>query len=694
MLSINSLLRVLIAVFSASILGLLSYETWTQWTVYSLAERVSHAVQASSPMFQVLNGLRIDRANTNRMLTGTQTYTAFPDNLLAIRSKELQALNATIDALKSFEFPDKPATIATFEDLQREIIRLQPETVAAIAKPQAQRPQDLAPAYFKATSSALESLIKTAGTLDQLIKLKDPLIDQLFDIYGDAWDARTAAGEASLLVSNNLGKGTAPAENLLKQGARLAEADAHWASLKRTIASLPASPNLLAKLEAAKEGFLSPQSRQLQATTLAALVKGEKSEMTSDKWNDFVLPAYEPIVNVAIAALDMAYDHADAARVDAEVKLLILAALLAGALMLTVASMVLVTRRVTRPLTQITGCMSRIAAGKYDEAIPGSGRSDEIGGMAAAVEVFRESLIRNQELETETNRGREATEQQRKLMLADLAARFEASIGGIVDAVAASARELDGAAKVMGRSAVDTSHRSTTVAAAAEEASANVTVVASSAEELGASVTEISRQVLQSTEMSSAAVDEARATATIVSELSTAAGRISDVLNLISSIAGQTNLLALNATIEAARAGEAGRGFAVVAAEVKELATQTAKATAEISTQIGSIQSSTERAVGAIGGIAETIQSMNHVATMISNSVAQQGAATSEIVRSISQASAGTSEVTDNITNVARAAGDTGEAANEVLNASAVLADRAAQLRGEVDRFVATVRAA
>ena len=694
MLSINNLLKVLIGLFSVALLSLISLETWTAWSAYSSATRVEHVVEASAQMFQVLNGMRIDRANTQRMLKGERIFNEFPANLAPVRQIEMKSLAETIAVLKSFDFQDSQSKIAAFESLSQQITQMQPQTVAAIALPLSERPTDLQPAYFKVTSDLLDRLVDLSANFSRLIKLQDPLVDQLFDIYDSAWAARIAAGEASLLVSNNIPKGTAPADALAKQVARIAEADTHWASLVLQAAPLPVTQDFRNKLEAAKGGFFSDMSRKLQATTLAALVKGEKTDMTSDKWNDFIVPAYQPIVDVAIGALDLARNHAAEARGSAEFKLSGFLVMLVASLVVTIASVLLVTRRVTGPLTAMTSCMSRIAAGRYDEAIPGIGRADEIGGMAAAVEVFRESLVRNHELEAESGLNREASEQQRKGMLANLAVSFEASVGGIVDAVAASARELDGAAKVMGKTAVDTSHRSTAVAAAAEEASANVTVVASSAEELGASVTEIGRQVRQSTDMSAAAVEEARSTAVIVSELSTAANRISDVLGLISTIAGQTNLLALNATIEAARAGEAGRGFAIVASEVKELANQTAKATAEISQQISAIQSSTQRAVGAIGGIAETIQSMNHVATMIASAVGQQGAATSEIVRNISQASSGTSEVTDNITGVARAAGDTGAAANEVLSASAALAQRAAELRTEVDRFVATVRAA
>jgi len=232
------------------------------------------------------------------------------------------------------------------------------------------------------------------------------------------------------------------------------------------------------------------------------------------------------------------------------------------------------------------------------------------------------------------------------------------------------------------------------VAAAADQAAANVTTVAAAAEELGSSVEEIGRQVQGSATLSREAVSEAAQTTTFVRDLSEAAQRIGDVVAMISTIAGQTNLLALNATIEAARAGEAGRGFAVVASEVKALATQTAKATEEISGQIALIQTSTGRAVQAIGSITGRIREIDGVATTIAAAVEQQGAATQEIVRNVTQAATGTGEVTSNIAGVAGAAEETGTAAGQVLGAASALSRQSEHLSAEIARFLATVRAA
>ena len=402
--------------------------------------------------------------------------------------------------------------------------------------------------------------------------------------------------------------------------------------------------------------------------------------------------------NVVIALRDAAFEGSelaiDSAIASARQNLILSVVGLVVVVLAALAVLVVVQRRAIRPLFQMTAAIGRIADGELETEIPGVGRKDEIGHMASSVQVFKDSLLRNSALEAETAAARARSEAERRDAMQQLADLFETNVGGIIGAVGASADQLKASAQVLSQSADDTAGRSNTVAAAAEQAAANVNVVASSAEELGSSVQEIRRQVQQAADVSMTAVNEAHATGEIVRELSLAAAKISDILNLISSIAGQTNLLALNATIEAARAGEAGKGFAVVASEVKELADQTAKATSEISGQVGAIQSTTGKAVDAIGRIATTIQEMNTYANAVAAAVAQQGVATGEIVRSVAEASAGTSEVTGNITGVAQTAQSVGSAAGQVLTLSSDLQGQAQALSAEMARFLQTVRAA
>ncbi|ESQ78536.1 methyl-accepting chemotaxis protein [Asticcacaulis sp. YBE204] len=354
----------------------------------------------------------------------------------------------------------------------------------------------------------------------------------------------------------------------------------------------------------------------------------------------------------------------------------------------------LMIRSVSVPVSVMGGVMRKLADGQTDVKVPNLGDRNEIGEMAATVEVFRDGLIRNAALEAEAIKARQDSEYQRKQAMSELATQFEGAIGGIVDMVSSAATEMQATAQQLTMSAQESAAQATSVSAAAEEAGTNVTSVAGSAEELGASVAEISRQVDHSLVKAREAVREADATTVIVHELSEAAGKITGIVDMISGIASQTNLLALNATIESARAGEAGKGFAVVAAEVKTLATQTGRATTEINQQIAAIQSTTDRAVKAIESIAGLIRVVNDSSTTIAAAVEQQGAATGEIVQAVNQASMGTTEVTMNITGVARMAEETGMGATQVLNASSELAQQAEYLRAQVNGFLAQVRAA
>jgi len=349
-------------------------------------------------------------------------------------------------------------------------------------------------------------------------------------------------------------------------------------------------------------------------------------------------------------------------------------------------------RSITKPINGMTGAMGTLAGGDLDADVPAQDRSDEIGEMAQAVQVFKENAIRVKRMEAEQVAAEQRAADEKRQLMNDMADDFQASVGGVVQSVSSAATELQSSAQAMTTTSEETSSRSTAVAAASEEASTNVQTVAAAAEELASSVGEISRQVSQSTEISGTAVSEAERANEQVQGLATATDKIGQVVSLITDIADQTNLLALNATIEAARAGEAGKGFAVVASEVKNLANQTAKATEEISTQIKGIQDATRSSVVAIGSITSTIGEISDIASAIAAAVEEQGAATREIARNVEQASAGTSEVSTNISGVQQAAGETGQSATQVLEAASELSQQAEMLSSEVEKFMHQVR--
>ena len=350
-------------------------------------------------------------------------------------------------------------------------------------------------------------------------------------------------------------------------------------------------------------------------------------------------------------------------------------------------------RNVSTPVKRMTGVMGKLAEHDLSVAVTGIERKDEIGAMAQAVQVFKDNMIKGDELAA-AQKAEQAAKEARALKVNALTQAFDASIGTVVQSVSSQATQMESSAQSLSATAEEATKQSAAVAAASEQASANVQTVASAAEELSASIAEISRQVSQSSKIAANAVDDAEKANQMVQGLVQASQKIGEVVALITDIANQTNLLALNATIEAARAGEAGKGFAVVAAEVKNLATQTAKATEEIGVQITGVQGATQNAVHAIQTIGKTIGEINGITSAIAAAVEEQSAATKEIARNVEQAATGTQEVSSNISGVGQAANDTGSAAGQVLASARDLSQQSESLKSVVTKFLVDVKAA
>jgi methyl-accepting chemotaxis protein len=457
---------------------------------------------------------------------------------------------------------------------------------------------------------------------------------------------------------------------------------------------------------------LSPDPKQVGTNRMDVVVNGRKLSrelMEGVKANGEILLTYEyvkpgeekPIRKigyaVAVPGFDM-YLGTGAYLDDLDAKLKPIAWLL-GLATLGIAIVAgsiawIIGRSISRPLNQLGARMQALANGSLDGQIPGLGRGDEVGAMAATVQIFKDNALRIRGLEQAEAQTQARAAAERRAAMEGIASDFERSVNGIVRSVSSAAAGMQTTAQSMTATASDASARAATVSAASDSASTNVGTVAAAAEELSSSVTEISRQVTRSSEIANKAVSDAERTNATVQVLSTGAEKIGEVVKLIHSIAAQTNLLALNATIEAARAGESGRGFAVVASEVKALANQTAKATEEISAQVAAMQASTSDAVSAINGITQTIAQMSEITVSISTSIEQQGEATREIARNIQQVAAGSSEISAHIGGVTTAAAATGSAATDVLSNARELDNQSGMLRNAVGGFLAKVRAA
>jgi methyl-accepting chemotaxis protein len=448
------------------------------------------------------------------------------------------------------------------------------------------------------------------------------------------------------------------------------------------------------KMQAEIDGLVAAADRFRSLTDEAVRMEEAKKRVLNER----VLPAAKEIGIRISKAVAFAQEYALSRQGELLVKLASVGTVAVAVGMLVVlmlaGSALFSVLNIARPIRRIGEVLLELANGNKAVEIPFIERGDEVGDNARAAHTFRNNLIRIERMEAEQKDLQATAAAQRKTEMIKLADAFQSAVGGIVNTVSSASSQLEEAAGSLSETAEQTQRLSGMVATASEQASANVGAVASAAEEMSASVTEIGRQVHDSSRIAGDAVKQAERTDLRINELLKAAGRIGDVVKLITAIAEQTNLLALNATIEAARAGESGRGFAVVANEVKALAAQTAKATDEIGAQIAGMQTATQDSVGAIKEIGTTITYISDIATTIAATVEEQGAATAEIARNVSEAAKGTAEVAEKIIHVNRGASATGSASAQVLAWARSLSKDSSDLKTEVEKFLNTVRAA
>jgi methyl-accepting chemotaxis protein len=694
-LTVSTLLQSVIAVLAVCVVALLVSTAWQSWERLQATGHISAVAEASANAFKAMHNLRTDHSSTPRVLNGEAPLSPEIEKFLrSIHEAEMPAIRATAALLPSIPFAEQATLLGQLNQQLDRLGTLQNEAWDEMRKPKKARRAALSKEYTDQTGMLLATLETISARLTAVVNHNDPLIDQLLSIKQAAWLLRNTAGEASDLVATGLvATGSLPLEAQQTYTKFVGAVETAWSGLESSTLGMTLSPQLADAMGAAKAAYFNADYLALRDRLIDQIMVGSKTDMTADQWTPLTSQRMGTAVAVAERALDEARDYSAVQYARAGRALAVQLAMLVLASLLTIGAMITVTRRVIRPLHNIRDAMLKVAGGDLTVDSGYLDRQDEIGALASALETFKQQAtdkLKIEAKERERNAGAAARQRAVEIHVGE----FEGVVRRTLDQLNEASGEMLKTSSELSAVSRQTNARVQQAGKASGDASTSVDSVASAAEELSASINDISQQAAHAAGIASRAVSQARDTDGTVQGLANSASRIGEVVGLINTIAAQTNLLALNATIEAARAGEAGRGFAVVASEVKSLASQTAKATEEISGQIADIQKVAGDAIGAIQAIGGIIGEVNEVATAIAAAVQQQGAATQEITRSTQFAAQGTRNVADNITGVKADADTAAGAAEHVRHASEMLETQSRQLGQQVSDFLGKIRAA